>query len=84
MEALVLIIIVVFFIFFIWALWEPVLAIGLVVFIFIRALWPFLLGCLIGIPVWFTGTKVLGNFLVISGLIGNIIWWKLMPKKWKK
>jgi hypothetical protein len=81
MEALLLIIVVAFIAFIIYALWEPVAAIGLFIFVWMRAIWPFLLGCFIGIPIWLTGAKTLGNFLVIGGLVGNIIYWKKMRKK---
>ena len=81
MEALLLIIVVAFIALIIYGLWEPVAAIGLFVLEWIKALWPFLLGCFIGIPIWIAGAKDVGNFLVIAGLIGNIIWWKLMPKE---
>jgi len=47
----------------------------------IKAFWPLLLGCFIGVPIWLTGEKAVGNFLVVAGLLGNIIWWKKMPKE---
>jgi len=47
----------------------------------IKAFWLFLLGCFIGVPIWLTGEKAAGNFLVVAGLLGNIIWWKKMPKE---
>ncbi len=81
MEALLLIIVVAFIALIIYGLWEPVAAIGLFLFMWIKAFWPFLLGCFIGVPIWLTGEKAVGNFLVVAGLLGNIIWWKKMPKE---
>ncbi len=84
MEALILIIVLAVVALIIFGLKKPLLAICFFIFMWIKPIWPFLLGCLIGIPLWLTQRQGLGNLLVIAGLIGNLIWWKIMPKDKKR
>jgi len=43
--------------------------------------WPFILGCIIGVPLSLSQNgSGLGNLIVVAGLIGNIFWIKHIRK----
>ncbi len=45
-------------------------------------IWPFVLGCIIGIPLSLhSDTRALGNIIVALGIVGNILWVAWLVKK---
>jgi len=76
MEAFLSILVIGFIVLLLWGLFEavaPFIAVGKGI---LRVIWPFVIGCIIGIPLSIYENKAIGNIIVVAGLIGNIIWVK--------